>query len=181
MTTRIKKNMWGDMNEHIGDNPIRFFGKKSKFAIFSNFADTPVIIGGLYYPTTEHYFQSMKFIETDPDYAEEIRNAETPLESKKLGKSRDHPIDKNWADSREGQGNSILVMRTALFCKAFQNSEFKNTLLNTGDRYIIEASPYDSYWGEGKEKKGKNMLGKLLMELRNELRMHQDTMYKYEE
>jgi N-glycosidase YbiA len=172
-----KSQKWGDQNPQE-EHPVRFFGKKSKFAIFSNFADAPVIIGGLYYSTTEHYFQSMKFSETDPDYAEEIRVAETPLDSKKMGKSRDHPIDPKWADSREGQGNSIVVMRRALLCKALQNPEFKEELLNTGDRPLIEASPFDSYWGEGKDKKGRNMLGKLLMELRNELEIYKDSMYE---
>ncbi|HMP29088.1 MAG TPA: NADAR family protein [Saprospiraceae bacterium] len=169
--------MWGDMSDDQ-NKPIRFFGKKSKFAIFSNFADTPVIIDGLYYLTTEHFFQSMKFANSDPEYAELVREAKTPLESKRLGKSREHPIDEKWADSREGQGNSIVIMRKALLCKALQHPEFKETLLSTGKREIIEASPYDSYWGEGKDKKGKNMLGKLLMELRKILEHYKDSMYE---
>lgn len=162
----------------IRQGPIRFFGKKSKYAIFSNFADSPMTVGGLDYPTVEHYFQSMKFVETAPEYAEEIRQAQTPLDAKRLGKSRDYPIDADWADSKRGQGNSVTVMRRALLYKALQNEEFRRTLLSTrDDQYIIEASPYDSYWGEGRNKKGKNMLGRLLVELRFILRAKGDVMY----
>jgi hypothetical protein len=61
-------------------------------------------------------------------------------------------------------------MRRALFAKALQHPFFAEELLSTGDAYIIEASPYDSYWGEGGNRKGLNMLGQLLMELRTRLR-----------
>ena len=47
---------------------IRFFGRKDRYSIFSNFAHTPMVIGGLRYATNEHYFQSMKFAVTDPEY-----------------------------------------------------------------------------------------------------------------
>jgi ribA/ribD-fused uncharacterized protein len=169
----------GHPNPHRqGQGPIRFFGKKSKYAIFSNFAETPITIGGLDYSTVEHYFQSMKFTETAPEYADEIRLSPTPLDAKRLGKSRDYPIDADWADSKRGQGNSVTVMRRALLYKALQNEEFRRTLLSTrDDQYIIEASPYDSYWGEGRSKKGKNMLGRLLVELRFILRAKGDVMY----
>jgi hypothetical protein len=136
------------------------------------------VIGGIEYPTVEHYFQSMKFVETAPEYAADIRTSATPLDAKKLGKSRDFPIDENWADSKRGQGNSVTVMRRALLYKALQSTEFRETLLSTrDDQYIIEASPFDSYWGEGRNKKGKNMLGKLLVELRFILRAKRDDLF----
>lgn len=47
-----------------------------------------------------------------------------------------------------------------------QNPELRNILTSTGDIHIYENSPYDSYWGVGKDGNGKNILGKLLMQLR---------------
>lgn len=175
MEAKTKK--WGDIPLSKSSNTIRFFGQKSKYAIFSNFAPTPVTINGLLYPTTEHYFQSMKFIDTDPEYAEIVRLAKTPGESKKLGKSREHPIDPDWSNSKKGEGKSIMVMRRALLSKALQHQKFREMLLSTGTAHIIEASPFDSYWGEGRDKKGKNMLGVLLMELRSIVKRYKDTMY----
>ncbi len=143
---------------------IKFFGKEGKYAIFSNFAYTPLIIGGLEYKTSEHYFQSMKFFETDPEYAEEIRNAKTPLESKRLGNSKEHTIHPFWTTRNDSE--SIKVMRRVLFCKAFQNKKFFNLLVESGNAEIMENSPWDGFWGVGRTGNGRNMLGKLLMEVR---------------
>lgn len=156
---------------------IRFFGKDGKYAIFSNFANTPLVIGGLEYPTAEHYFQSMKFANTSPEYAEQIRLAPTPFKSKQLGKSRNHRIHPYWSGK---DGESIRVMRRVLFCKALQNKKFRDLLVSSGNSKIIEASPFDTFWGEGKEKNGKNMLGVLLEELRDRLRKFGNNMYSQE-
>lgn len=42
--------------------------------------------------------------------------------------------------------------------------------MSTGEAKIIEASPRDAYWGWGSDKKGKNMLGIILMRLREKLK-----------
>ena len=42
--------------------------------------------------------------------------------------------------------------------------------MNTGDRKLVEHSPYDSYWGDGPDGNGQNRLGELLMRLRSALR-----------
>ncbi len=60
------------------------------------------------------------------------------------------------------------IMRDALFYKFSKNPKLKETLkTTTGD--LVEASPIDPYWGYGHDKRGKNMLGVLLMELRKKL------------
>ncbi len=149
---------------------IKFGRVFTPYSQFSNFARTPIIINEIVYPTTEHYYQVMKFIRTDPDYAEKIRNSKTPKESKDLGHSRAHPLDKDWDDESNGEPLKIKVMRKALLTKFTQYSLLRNILLNTGENTILEDSPWDAYWGIGKNGKGKNMLGKLLMELRTKLK-----------
>lgn len=146
---------------------IRFFGKDGDHAIFSNFAPSPMKIDGKDYYTVEHFFQSMKFVDTDPEYAESIRVARGPKMAKDLGKSREHMMNPLWSGPK---GYAIKVMRKALFCKALQNKRFYDCLLSTGDSEIIEASPWDNIWGEGKDGKGQNLMGKLLMELRKKLK-----------
>ncbi len=61
-------------------------------------------------------------------------------------------------------------MREALKAKFTQNEDLKNILLETGDAILVEHTENDNYWGDGGDGNGKNMLGKLLMELREELR-----------
>jgi N-glycosidase YbiA len=51
----------------------------------------------------------------------------------------------------------------------FAAGELRELLLGTGDRPLVEASPFDSYWGCGRSGKGKNRLGELLMQARAEL------------
>ena len=60
-------------------------------------------------------------------------------------------------------------MRKCLFAKFTQHSDLKQKLINTKNAKIIENSKTDAFWGIGKNGKGKNMLGNLLMELRKEL------------
>ncbi len=165
---------------------VKFFGDNpnKKWWRFSNFAALEVSIGGIIYPTTEHFFQAEKFAYTDPDYAELIREADTPKKAKTLGKSRKHPIDPEWdRDLSDGRGKvKDGVMREALMHKAFQHPEFLADLSATKNATIIEASPWDAYWGDpnsvGGKKKGKNMLGKLLMETRDKFAKHINTYYK---
>ena len=150
--------------------PIRFYSSKS---LFSNFSPTPVVIDDKEYSTTEHYFQALKFVDTEPEYAEEIRLASTPAACKRLGSSRQHV----WMGAEKWNKIRDDVMRTALFNKALQNPIFVEKLLATGDAELIEASPRDYYWGEGLDKTGKNMLGKLLVELREKIKIHERTMW----
>ena len=61
-------------------------------------------------------------------------------------------------------------MREAVRAKFQQHEDLRNTLLATGNAMIVEHTERDSYWGDGGDGSGKNMLGKILMEIREELR-----------
>lgn len=142
---------------------VRFYSKlDNEFRGFSNFAPTPFVVDSKRYPTVEHYFQAMKF-PSDPMWAEAIRVAPTPAKAKLLGQSREHPMRPDWDKVKE------TVMLEALREKFKQNPPVLETLKGTGSRPIVEASP-DPYWGEGRTGKGKNRLGKLIEQIREELR-----------
>ena len=57
-------------------------------------------------------------------------------------------------------------MKEAVKAKFTQNPELGERLTGTGNSELIENSPVDDYWGIGADGKGSNMLGKILMELR---------------
>ena len=137
----------------------------SPFYRFSSFACFPIFIDGLKFSSVEHYLEYKKFLPTDPVFAEKLRNSRTPYECKKMTRSARDRGDPEWIS----KGLQLAAMRTALFNKAMQWPEFLNDLLSTGRAYIIQNSPYDSFWGVGNEGKGANTLGKLLIELRAEL------------
>jgi ribA/ribD-fused uncharacterized protein len=64
----------------------------------------------------------------------------------------------------------VDIMRDILRAKADQHEYVRRKLLATGDRELIEDSWRDDFWGWGPNRDGQNMLGKLWMEIRSELR-----------
>lgn len=91
-----------------------------------------------------------------------------------MGFSTPNPnYDRIWSAKR------YHAMVQALEAK-FTDPELRQILLDTGDRIIVEASPYDRIWGVGLSEndddlyagnwKGQNLLGKALMEVRDKLK-----------
>jgi len=62
------------------------------------------------------------------------------------------------------------VMREAVLKKFLTHAEIRETLLTTGDNLLVENSPNDYFWGCGADKTGQNCLGKILMNVREEIR-----------
>ncbi len=140
---------------------IYFFNRDDKYYELSNFAGFGFDLNGYYWRTMEHYFQAMKFEGTSQ--FEKILNSGSPKQAKDLGQSRAYPIRSDWDQVKED------IMLQGLRAK-FQKQELKNLLIKTGKKKLIENSPYDKYWGIGTNGKGKNRLGVLLMQLREELK-----------
>ncbi len=61
-------------------------------------------------------------------------------------------------------------MTDAVRAKFTQHDELRALLLATGDAKIVEHTVNDSYWGDGGDGSGRNMLGQILMRVREELR-----------
>lgn len=140
---------------------IKFWKTLDKWGEFSNFYRFPVTINGKEWKSTEHYYQAMKFI--DPKIQQHIADQTIPRLAADEGRRTDFPLRADWETVKDD------VMRIALRAK-FSNPELRYLLLSTGDEKIVEDSPTDPYWGVGKDGSGKNMLGILLMELREQLR-----------
>jgi len=137
---------------------IKFYSVSDEYGEFSNFARYPIKVGGKMWPTSEHYFQAMKF-ESKKDQ-EEIRKTKSPMEAAKKGRDRKRKLKKNWESIKDN------VMRDAVLAKFTQHEDLKALLLSTGDAKLIEHTENDSYWGDGGDGKGKNKLGQILSEVR---------------
>ena len=136
---------------------------EGEYAFLSNFYFSPMIIDNVVYTTNEHYFQAMKSL--NPKERQTIVLAPTPGKAKHLG--RKVSLRKDWEDIKEE------VMLTGLRHK-FSNPELRKKLLATGNEELIEGTTWhDNYWGicdcEACGGQGKNRLGKLLMQVREEL------------
>lgn len=141
---------------------ILFYSTRDHYGAFSNFSRHGVELDGLWWKTTEHYFQAQKF--TDEVYKEKIRNAPDPKTAASLGRSRKVKLRDDWEDVKDD------IMRKAVRRKFQTHEQLRLLLMSTGGEEIIENAPGDYYWGCGKDHSGKNMLGKILMEVREELK-----------
>lgn len=144
-------------------NTIQFYETRGEYGCFSNFSKHPIQLDGTTWPTTEHYFQAMKFAGTE--HEEMVRNASTATVAAKMGRERSRPLRKDWEEVKE------QVMMKALRAKFTQHASARNTLLSTGNARLVEHTNKDSYWADGGNGSGKNRLGELLMQLRAELRV----------
>jgi DNA-directed RNA polymerase II subunit RPB2 len=156
-------NSPGANNVPIGGRAIEFNGKSTKYKEFGTYFPMKLVIEGKMWPTVEHYFQAMKYV-NNPVYQEEIRKAKTPAAAKKLGKSAEATMREDWNTNREA------VMMTANKEKfSDRHPQLKQLLIDTGDAILLNASPQDNFWGIGRKRQGRNKLGKILMQLRGEL------------
>jgi ribA/ribD-fused uncharacterized protein len=143
------------------DETIYFYSKTMAYWGLSNFSPPGIEVGEVFWPTVEHYFQAQKF--NEPEVREKIRRAPTPKEARALGQSRSLVIHPDWDSIREE------VMLKALRLK-FQVPKARELLLSTGERTLVESSPFDYFWACGQDGTGQNRLGQLLMLVRQELR-----------
>jgi ribA/ribD-fused uncharacterized protein len=141
---------------------VRFYSVADEFGDFSNFAAFPINLDGEVWPTSEHYFQAQKF--GDRAYRRKIRTAKTPMIAARLGRDRSQRLRNDWESVKDD------VMRKAVRAKFQQHGELSELLLSTGDENIVEHTTNDSYWGDGGDGSGRNILGRILMEIRDELR-----------
>ena len=144
-----------------------------EWGIFCNFAPTPIIIDGVVFKSSEHLFQLMKF--KDPEVISNIMNGITNngkkcYQIKKTVKSYEKEF------RREDWGSMIIdAMKFCLMKKYEQSADFRAKLEESRGRFIVEdhtTMPKKSpdAWGVkpcGDNFAGPNLLGRLLMELRD--------------
>jgi ribA/ribD-fused uncharacterized protein len=149
---------WADIS-----NTLKFYEKEQPYYEFANFWDkSPIIIDGLVWPSTEHYFQAMKFPEY-PTIQELIRRAPTS----RAAFNAAHRMDKYY-DHKHWQKVGLGYMLKAIYNKFTQHDYIYEVLLGTGDKILIENTNNDWY-GNGTNDKGQNWLGRILMLVRAEL------------
>lgn len=172
-------------------NVIKFFEKGQPFYELSNYFPSPFTLDGKEWSSNEVFYQANKFKTTSPEYYDLIAMCDSPQKAKNLGdqkvgtwsakwlinkkhpelglvndaihKYKSVPIDPEW-DIKKDE-----VMLRGLRAKFSQHKKSRDALLSTRSALLIENSPYDSYWGVGEDGMGKNRLGTLLIQVRQEL------------
>lgn len=129
-----------------------------EYRFLSNFYPSSIEYKGVKYPTVEHAFQATKSLDLDDRLF--IAKLETPGKAKRAG--RNLILRKDWEEIK------IEVMRELLVLK-FKDDSLANKLKKTEPHELIEGNTWgDKFWGVCNGE-GQNWLGKLLMEIREEL------------
>ena len=148
---------------------IVFLKTREQFGGLSNMAaGFPLRLNGIRIRTSEALYQACRFPHL-PDVQRRIINEYSPMTAKMQSKLFRKKSRLDWNAVR------VKIMRWCLQVKLAQNWQpFGDLLLATGDRPIVERSRKDDFWGakvtEGDMLVGMNILGRLLMELREQLK-----------
>lgn len=155
-------------------NYIFFWVEKKAYGYFSNFYPVKFSQNNITYNCSEQYFMKKKqelFDGNNIELGNKIMNETNPMNIKKYGRSVKNYDETQWNQHRYN------IMKEALILK-FSDPYLKNKLLETENKILVEASPYDNIWGIGLDEvsakkippnqwKGSNLLGKALMEVRD--------------
>ncbi len=149
-----------DVHGLDSQNTVRFY--EPEFYCLSNFSAFEIVMAnGKKAPTAEHYYQSRKF--EDPVIKNLILSAPSAHRAYEISKEYNSFKYPDWDKLK------IQIMEEILFQKVFQHKYVLKKLIQTGDRLIVENSWRDPYWGEGPNKDGENVLGRLWMSIRKDI------------
>lgn len=144
---------------------IFFYKVQDPYGCFSNFSRHSIDLQGQTWPTSEHYYQAQKYQGTPhQDLCDQIRQAPTPEAAAALGRNPMYAVQSDW------EAIKPEIMYRAVRTKFLMHGAIQAELLGTGEELIVENSPLDAYWGCGADGKGHNQLGKILMQVRQEIR-----------
>lgn len=153
-----------------------FFWKTSDvYGCFSNWYLADFISNGIKYNCSEQYMMHHKaLLFKDNATAKKILDTTDPKEQKKLGREVKN-FDKQIWDKKAKD-----IVFAGCYSKFYQNEKLLAILLSTGNKVLVEASPYDKIWGIGLAYDdpralnkdywlGTNWLGETLMSVRKDL------------
>ncbi len=164
------------IEDRVTDTHVYFWGDPT----LSNWGPAEFNHKGLKFHNSEQaYMWEKAMYFNDKEIAQQILENDNPSTAKNLGRKV-----KNFnAESWDGAGYEYMI--DVCYAKFKQNPELAEVLLATGDKTLVEGSPYDKIWGVGlhwaseeildeANWQGQNLLGKALMEVRGMLKLYED-------
>ena len=146
------------------DTDTQVFFYEQDFYPLSNFSAFAMYYRGLRFDTSEAAYHWEKF-PNEPNIQDAILKALSAHDAFKIAERHVASRRSDWNDVKIG------IMKDILRSKAIQHEYVRRKLLQTGHRELIEDSWRDNFWGWGPNKDGRNQLGKLWMEIREELQI----------
>lgn len=160
---------WYGIHEYPADRTVSFLKVDGDWGLMSNFARTPVVVDGVTFDCTEKLFQVMKF--TDEESRKVIYSKKgQPIKMMARHYEKVGSVREDWGRI------FIDAMKFCLMQKYAQSEEFRKELEHSKGMFIVEQQPnpkrpagaYSAKLSEdGKTWRGPNIMGRLLMELRD--------------
>lgn len=156
------RDTWNDLREDIlammETTPKIINSFEKEYDFLSNFYPCEINFDGIDYPSSEHAYQAAK--SHDRNVKLKIAQLESPGKAKRYARTIE--IEPNW------DKNKLNIMRNILAKKFASGSQLHKKLKETGSAILIEGNTWgDIFWGMCGGK-GKNHLGKILMEIRDD-------------
>ena len=141
---------------------IEFYKEFGELGYLANYSNHGFTKNGIFYKTVEHYYQSEKF--NNLEIKNKIIDAPTPKEASNIGRDRNNIRIDNFKDIKK------QVMFDGVLEKFRQNRDIAYKLIETRNQTIVEATIDEYYWGIGKDKSGKNVIGDILVKVRERIK-----------
>ena len=150
-----------DMNEIIIDRSMYQW----QLLPLDNFSAFCFEMNGEYFQTSEHAFQYLKYVDTNKDIANKIKESFSPNDARNIAHENKKFRLSNWSDVKYQNMEKVLRL------KVEQNPIVKDVLLNTKDYIIAEnCIDEDKDWGLDNNNQGDNNLGKIWMKIREDIK-----------
>ena len=156
---------------------IGFFRETGPYGCFSNWYPAEFDYAGQHFLNSEHFMMFHKVMMFHKhDLACQIMETDDPAMCKKIAGQKFPEFD-----SELWEKTCYQIVKRGVKAKFAQNEDILKVLLDTGNALLAECSPFDRKWGIGiglsnpdhlivAKWKGRNLLGRVLMEVREELR-----------
>jgi ribA/ribD-fused uncharacterized protein len=147
------------MNEVV---PLEIF-----YIYFSPYTSHALEIGGILYPTVEHAYQCSRY--TDKNIIDEINKASSPLKAWETSAKYKHLQISEFKNDEY----KLQIMKNLMKEKVLQHEDVWKALKDTQNsrivKHIVTYPPGDGFWDDGEDGKGLNHIGRIWMEIRDEL------------
>lgn len=156
---------------------IGFFHENEEYGCFSNWYPAEFEYAGKHFANSEQFMMYHKVLMFHKhDLANQIMQTSDPAKCKKIAGQKFPEFNSDlW------EKTCVTIVKRGVKAKFVQNPDILQKLLDTGNALLAECSPFDKKWGIGidindpdrlviAKWKGKNLLGRILMEIREELR-----------
>ncbi|KEG08107.1 putative GTP cyclohydrolase II [Trypanosoma grayi] len=139
------------------------------YGAFSPLSPHPIVVRHKQYPSLHHYFLTERF--RGSPLEEALQSASSVWELDRLVKE----AERIGCQREDWNRVKVDVMLLGNYMKFKQNDGVRNMLLDTGDKLIVDHTPADDFWGDRGDGTGRNLLGVILMAVRDRLQRESST------